>query len=676
MAKPRLYQYFVGDFETTVYDGQTDTAVWASGLCELHTENAHIFHSLPETWSWIKRQRTNMIIYYHNLKFDGSFWLDMLLKDPKLKPATIPTGMEENDYKFAAPWEMENNTYTYSVNDMGQWYTIKIMINHVMIEIRDSLKLLPFSVKELGKAFKTKHQKLDMEYKGYRYPGCTITPEERKYLANDLYVVKEALEVMFAEGYNRLTIGSCALSEYKASVGKEQYAEWFPNLYNIEIPKEELGFSTVGDYIHKSYKGGWCYLVKGKENHLYGNANSERIVGTTADVNSLYPSMMSSESGNYYPVGEPTFWTGNGIPKEAYENHRYFFVRIKTRFYLKTNYLPFIQIKGSWLYKGNECLESSDVFYNGQYYSTYTDFDGNECDTRVTLVLTMSDYDLLKQHYDLVDFEILDGCWFETKIGIFDKYIEKYRKMKMENEGAIRTIAKLFLNSLYGKFSSSLNSSFKSAYVKEDGALSFMLHEQYDKEPGYIAVGSAITSYSRCFTIRAAQANFYGANKRGFIYADTDSIHCDLMPEEIKGIKVDKAAFCCWKLESCWNAGIFVRQKTYMEHITMENLKPIDNPYYNVKCAGMPQRCKDLLIYSMTGLDHWRDRVDKESVLKDMDFDHRSFLEKLNEEQLAFLDKKRTMTDFCIGLKVPGKLTPKRIPGGILLTEGFYEMLP
>lgn len=28
-------RYFVADFETTVYDGQTETEVWASGVAEL-----------------------------------------------------------------------------------------------------------------------------------------------------------------------------------------------------------------------------------------------------------------------------------------------------------------------------------------------------------------------------------------------------------------------------------------------------------------------------------------------------------------------------------------------------------------------------------------------------------------------------------------------------------------
>ena len=101
-----------------------------------------------------------------------------------------------------------------------------------------------------------------------------------------------------------------------------------------------------------------------------------------------------SESGNCYPVGYPTFWKGNYIPEEALQNNRYYFVRIKTRFYIKEDKLPFIQMKGSVFYKGTEALESSDVVdrKTGEKSAFYVDFDGNIHDTRVELTLTCTDY--------------------------------------------------------------------------------------------------------------------------------------------------------------------------------------------------------------------------------------------------------------------------------------------
>ena len=65
---------------------------------------------------------------------------------------------------------------------MGQWYSILIKTPYALIEIRDSLKLLPLSVAQIGKSFATKHKKLDMEYTGLRYAGCPITDAEKNIL--------------------------------------------------------------------------------------------------------------------------------------------------------------------------------------------------------------------------------------------------------------------------------------------------------------------------------------------------------------------------------------------------------------------------------------------------------------------------------------------------------------
>ena len=44
------------------------------------------------------------------------------------------------------------------------------------------------------------------------------------------------------------------------------------------------------------------------------------------------------------------------------------------------------------------------------------------------------------------------------------------------------------------------------------------------------------------------------------------------------------------------------------------------------------------------------------------------------EEEKEFLKVKRELTDFKVGLRVPGKLRPIRIRGGVLLVDTPYEM--
>lgn len=637
----------MGDFETTVYDGQAHTEVWASAIVEFGTEDVAILHSIDDTFDYLRQQSGDVCVYYHNLKFDGAFWIDYLMTKLHYKQALF---QKDNTTQWYEDDEMQNESFKFLVSSMGQWYSITIKIDGRFIDIRDSLKLLPFTVRKIGESFGTKHKKLDMEYKGYRYAGCEITDKEKHYIANDVLVVKEALEIMFSQGHKKLTIGACCLDEFKSGYTYRMYREMFPDLTEIDCPFE--GFKNADEYIRRAYRGGWCYLVKGKEMQVKSN-------GTTADVNSLYPSMMSKESGNRYPIGRPHWFKGK--PREDIEGdeYSYYFIRIKCRFYIKDGHLPFIQLKGNYMYQQNESLITSDLYdkETGLYYSKYT-VDGVEHDTAVEMTMTMTDFELFKEHYNIVDLVYIDGCAFLADIGIFDEYMLKYKKIKETSKGATRELAKLFLNNLYGKMASSTNSSFKTAYIKEDGSIGFDTVLANDKKAGYIAIGSAITSYARNFTIRAAQLNYHGVNERGFIYADTDSIHCDLSPNELVGIKVHPTDFCAWKLESCWDTGYFTRQKTYIEHITHENLNQLEEPYYNIKCAGMPETCKQIFNRALMGDKGILDGDDKD-----------------DEETIKFLQAKDyTLDDFKIGLVIGGKLMPKRIKGGVLLVETSYEM--
>lgn len=657
-ARHKKTKVYVGDFETTVFDGQTFTEVWASALVQMYSEDVVVVNSIGKTYDYLVDQKCNCVVYYHNLKFDGEFWLYYLVKVLGFSQACVIDEDEPSNTTWIKPREMPDKSLVYTISDRGQWYKITFKVNGKLIELRDSLKLLPFSVKEIGRSFKTKHQKSEIEYKGVRHAGGKISPEEQEYIKNDVLVVKEALEFMYEQGHKRLTIGSCCLTEYKNIIGDDLFKAMFPNLLEYPLDESVYGASNADQYIRKSYKGGWCYVVTKK-------ANQRKKNGLTADVNSLYPSMMHSQSGNRFPVGYPRgFWSGNEIPEKALRPKAYFFIRIRTRFYLKKDKLPFIQIKGNLLYKSTQCLETSDYYdrKTGKYHRWLMK-DGKMIPTTVELTLTCTDYYLFLEHYNVEDFEILDGCWFNTDIGIFDEYINRYKEIKMNSKGAMRTLAKLFLNNLYGKLATNDNSSFKLLIDKNEEEIGFIPIPQHDKPIVYIPAGSAVTSYARNFTIRAAQANYYGADKSGFIYADTDSIHCDIPIEELKGVKIDDKDFCCWKVEALWDEAIFARQKTYIEHVIAEDLKPIDNPYYSIKCAGMPDRCKNLLNARLTN----KTFTDEEKM-------------ELSDDAVDFLfddngnTKPMELEDFKIGIKIPGKLLPKRIKGGIVLTDTEFTM--
>lgn len=663
--RKRSYHYYICDFETTVYDGQDRTDVWAAAAVEMHTEDVKILGSVGDFFKFLRSKKQNIIAYFHNLKFDGSFILDYFLNQNNLKQAVIKkngeiVGWKEDNQLFAGE-------YKYSISDKGQWYQITLCTGNYLIHIRDSLKLLPLSVKEIGKAFRTSRQKLEMEYEGYRYPNCPISESERQYIANDVLVVKEAMEKMFEDGHNRLTIGSCCLAEYKESLtwdttlqmcpdfAIKNYRDIFPNVYDIPLEDNYIDYddlqpvTTVGDYILSSYGGGWCYNSPEK---------SKKVIkgGLTLDVNSLYPSMMHSDSGNRYPIGLPTFWQGNHIPDAALADDKYYFVRVRCRFDIKPGKLSFLHIRNSYQYNPNDNLTTSDVYnkVTGEYSRYYKDLSGKITDTVRTYVWTMTDYALVRECYILHDFEILDGCYFDTATGIFDAYINKWMEIKKNSTGGMRTESKLFLNNLYGKMAATTDSSFKIAYLNERKTISFLPVSSHEKDPGYIPVGSAITSYARNFTIRAALANV-----KYFCYADTDSLHLNTQNiKKVKGVKLDSKELCCWKCESLWDVAIFCRQKTYIEHVTHEDFEKLEKPFYEIKCAGMGKHCKDLLSMSLSGTD-----VERE------------ILEKMEKEEIDFIQTKRELSDFAPGLIVPGNLQPVRLPGGVVLVSQPFELL-
>ena len=136
--KKRKYKIFMGDFETTVYNDQEHTEVWASAVVELYTEDVKIFHSISDTFEYLKSLKENIVIYYHNLKFDGNFWISYLmeqlnfkqayevLKDDPLQVKWLP----EKDMKCSP---LDNGTYQVLLgltpNLQGFFYNVLIYLS-------------------------------------------------------------------------------------------------------------------------------------------------------------------------------------------------------------------------------------------------------------------------------------------------------------------------------------------------------------------------------------------------------------------------------------------------------------------------------------------------------------------------------------------------------------------
>lgn len=269
------------------------------------------------------------------------------------------------------------------------------------------------------------------------------------------------------------------------------------------------------------------------------------------------------------PYGDPCFYEGKYIEDRT---HPLYIQRITCSFKLKKDKIPTIQIKHRQ-FLDNEYLESSN-------------------DEIVALTLTNVDLDLFLEQYDVKYLKYHSGWKFKGMRGLFKKYIDKWIEIKnkatIEGNKGMRQVAKILLNSLYGKFSTGLEVQEKIPYLEND-IVHYKLSEKEEKDGVYLPIGCFITAYARDKTIRTSQAiKTYSLEKYGtdlYYYSDTDSIHTGLSIEELRNFcDIDDVRLGAWKHESHFTRARFVRQKTYIEEIDGE---------IHITCAGLPKRCYD-----------------------------------------------------------------------------------
>ncbi len=560
MAIKRLK--LMADFETTT--DPADCRVWAGCAVDIEKlEVVHIGNDLDGFMEYLRDKNT--VCYFHNLKFDGEFILHWLFTH----------GYRYEDTR-------KDKTFQCLITDDGLFYSIEVIFHrykskkYEKVVFYDSLKKLPFKVAVIAKAFELQQSKGEIDYKAHRPRGYEMTPEEKEYIITDCQIVAEALKIQFEQGLKKMTNASDALNGYKSIIGKNKFEKWFPVL-PIELDKD----------IRRAYKGGFVYM---KPEHK----NARGYHGKQYDVNSLYPWVMYTK---LLPYGYPVYF--EGFPDRD-ERHPLFIIHMRCTFEVKPGHLPTLQLKNNRRY-----LET-------EYLTTSLDASGNN--DPVEMWLTNVDYELLVDHYDLDDVEYINGFKFKGAVGMFKDYIDHWMHIKETTTGALRQLAKLMLNSLYGKFATNPKARKKIPYLDpEDNIVHYKYDNPEEREPVYTAMGCFITAYAREKTIRSAQANF-----DRFIYADTDSLKL-IGYEEPTGLDVHPTHLGAWKDEGNFTDSKWLRAKTYM--VTVDGKA-------KVTCAGMPDNVKAKVTYD----------------------------------------------NFRSGSTFTGKLMPRRYPGGIILEETTFTI--
>lgn len=554
-------KFYVADFETTT--DVDDCRVWAWCVCDVDNVDFLIYGNNIESFvNWCSCVG-NCQMYFHNLGFDGAFIMDYLERSGWT--------WVENSMKVTC------NNYTTLISDNNMIYNITLYFDKLRkTRIFDSLKIIPLSVKAMAKAYGLDEGKGELDYESYREIGHILTDEEKDYIRRDVQIVAHVMKRYLDGGLTKMTAGSNALWDYKKMCGGyNKFRIVYP-----ELTQEQDAF------IRQAYRGGFTYCNPQFQDKLLGE-------GLVFDVNSLYPSVMASCSKEILPIGKPVWFDGEPRSTSYYP---LWVALVTCTFKLKPEHIPCIQLKGNFRFRQTEYLDNS----NG---------DVSFCTTSV-------DWNLICQQYDVKNVRWLGGFKFQASDKQFIRYVDKWVAVKnqatIEGNKGQRQIAKLMLNSLYGKFATRTKIIGKQPKLI-DNVVHYIPMEPEERKPVYLPVGVFVTAWARYKTITSAQKVY-----DRFAYADTDSLH--LIGTEIPdSIEVDPVKLGAWKHESTFTRAKFIRQKTYCEEIDGELV---------VHVAGMP----------------------------------------------AYIHSQVTFDNFHLGSTYYGKLYQKRVPGGIVLVPGEMEI--
>lgn len=290
----------------------------------------------------------------------------------------------------------------------------KINGKEYCVIFRDSYKILPSKLAKLGESFgypKTEQPPFDHKiYNNAQIGGemyyKQMYNEVMKYNKNDCVILYNILKEFFE--HTPYTFSSIPLTAPSLA-----FKTW-QQMMKIKMCSELTDAWKYDDFIRKSYAGGRTEVFKmSVDNDEY----------CYLDVNSIYPAEMESKP---LPVGQCSMFYDE-------ENSRTLFEKGTQGFYeVEWNAPHDLHIPILW-----EKRDSKLIFpLNKQY-----DYKGNGVYAYPELKLAVDNGYKLK----------FSNCavFFEMKV-LFKEYVDHYKKLKFEG-GAKKEIAKIFLNSVYGK---------------------------------------------------------------------------------------------------------------------------------------------------------------------------------------------------------------------------------
>ena len=527
MRKPK-HLIYCADFETTSlaqYEVEGCTRVYLWKLMGVDTPTDEIGIDMNSFIECIKSLGC-ADIYFHNLSFDGEFILWWLL---------------ENYYTYDEDIKSDK-TFKSIIDESGNIYSISIRHNQTAItELKCSYKLFPKSIADIGELVGIKKLNETHNYEEIKnYTSVEqITEEEIKYITNDVRIMVELIRYLQEKGVKGITMSSSA------------YKNWQQDKYMLshnemkKDPNEE-----IVEIVRKSYRGGIT-----KVNPNYAGLEFNDVI--SFDVNSLYPSVMYD---NPMPIGEGKIYKS---VEEGRKDNRHLFIIVAFVQYAKVR-------QGMHAFIGN----TSGFSYARKY--SYDDVLENKM-----VYLWLDEYRLFELVYD-AQVEIMKVVGWKKANNVFTNYIDRWYQVKKNAKNDVeRSLAKLMLNSLYGKFGMNDSRITKLPVAIGDK----IIYRLVDNNTTYYykEVASYITSMARC-----KLASFMNRCGDKFLYCDTDSVYYigHEIPEIFKDV-VDPKKLGYWKYEGHYTRFKALKAKCY--------LKQLDDGTIERKIAGCPKECASLI---------------------------------------------------------------------------------
>lgn len=505
-----------------IYDGNN---IYKFYLDEFTSSEDMLITAIKTICNW---RYSNFNVYAHNFSsFDGIFLLKVLNKIGNIHP-TIKDGKLISInffYGTATGPEDKNNNYT--------------------INFYDSILLLQDSLRKLGKSFNVSTQKGNFDptiVNESNYKLSEMKREVIKYCIDDCISLHQILikfnELIFKNFNINIkrypTLPSLSFSNFR---------------YNYLEQNQIAQISgKIENDIKNSYTGG--------STDMFIPFNEEDEILYVYDVNSLYPFVMKEFE---YPIGSPTYFEGNirNINKDSFG---IFYCEIESPKYLEH---PIIQ---SHIKTKNGIRTISPL---GNWFDWI-------CSTEMD--------NAIKFGYK---FKIIKGYTF-NKGRPFNKFIEDLYKLRLNfpKSDPMNYIAKLFMNSLYGRFS--MNDNFNEIRIVNENSLNKLINNDnisiqdifnldndfivQIKKNEYQELISLIDNLNENHNINIAIASFVTAYARihmskfknnkdiKLYYTDTDSI---VVNKPLPDFMVDSTVLGKLKLEHIAKKGIFLAPKLY-----------------------------------------------------------------------------------------------------------------